>query len=145
LKMKRELGLFSAVMMGLSGSIGFEIFVLMDYAYFGLAGSSLVLALLLGGLINLLIMFSYCELSAAIPEVGGEYTYTKAAYGGFVAFASGCLRWLASVFGAALAALTFLRLVVNIHTRRLLMEALSLLHPVVSGGLQACSAQRWRL
>jgi len=107
--MKRELGLFSAVMMGLSGSIGFEVFVLMDYAYFGLAGSSLVLALLLGGLINLLIMFSYCELSAAIPEVGGEYTYTKAAYGGFVAFASGCLRWLASVFGAALAALTFVR------------------------------------
>ncbi len=107
--MRRELGLFDAVMMGLSGSIGFEIFVLMDYAYFSLAGSGMVLALLLGGLINLLIMFSYCELSSAIPEVGGEYTYTKAAYGGLVAFVSGCLRWLASVFGAALAALTFAR------------------------------------
>ncbi len=109
MKMKRELGLFDAVIMGLSGSIGFEIFVLMDYAYFSLAGSGMVLALLLGGLVNLLIMFSYCELSAAIPEVGGEYTYTKAAYGGLVAFISGCLRWLASVFGAALAALTFAR------------------------------------
>jgi APA family basic amino acid/polyamine antiporter len=107
--MKRELGFFDAVMMGLSGSIGFEIFVLMDYAYFGLAGPSIVLALLLGGLVNLLIMFSYCELSAAIPEVGGEYTYTKAAYGGLVAFISGCLRWLASVFGASLAALAFTR------------------------------------
>ncbi len=109
MKMKRELGLFDAVMMGLSGAIGFEIFVLLDYAYFHLAGSGMVLALLLGGLINLLIMFSYCELSAAIPEIGGEYTYTKAAYGGLVAFISGCLRWLASVFGAALAALTFAR------------------------------------
>jgi APA family basic amino acid/polyamine antiporter len=107
--MERKLGFFDAVMMGLSGSIGFEIFVLMDYAYFGLAGSSIVLALLLGGLVNLLIMFSYCELSAAIPEVGGEYTYTKAAYGGLVAFVSGCLRWLASVFGASLAALAFAR------------------------------------
>jgi APA family basic amino acid/polyamine antiporter len=107
LKIKRELGLFDAVIMGLSGAIGFEIFVLMDYAYFRLAGSGMVLALLLGGLINLLIMFSYCELGAAIPEIGGEYTYTKAAYGGLVAFISGCLRWLASVFGAALAALTF--------------------------------------
>jgi len=105
--MKRELGLFDAVMMGLSGAIGFEIFVLMDYAYFHLAGSGMILALLLGGLTNLLIMFSYCELGAAIPEIGGEYTYTKAAYGGLVAFISGCLRWLASVFGAALAALTF--------------------------------------
>lgn len=109
MKMKRELGLFDAVMMGLSGAIGFEIFVLLDYAYFSLAGADMILALLLGGLINLLIMFSYCELGAAIPEVGGEYTYTKAAYGGIVAFISGSLRWLASIFVAALAALTFAR------------------------------------
>jgi APA family basic amino acid/polyamine antiporter len=107
LKIKKELGLFSAVIIGLSGAIGFEIFVLLEYAYLGLAGSGIILALLLAGLMNLLIMFSYCELSSAIPEVGGEYTYTKVAYGGFVAFMSGCLRWLASVFGAALAALTF--------------------------------------
>jgi amino acid transporter len=107
LKTNRELGLFDAVMMGLSGAIGFEIFVLMDYAYFQLAGPDMIIALLLGGLINLLIMFSYSELGATIPEVGGEYTYAKAAYGGLVAFISGCLRWVASVFGAALAALTF--------------------------------------
>jgi len=107
LKEKRELGLFQAVMIGLGGALGFEIFVLTDYAYFDLAGSSITFSLLLGGLINLLIMFSYCELATAIPRVGGEYTYTKAAYGGIVAFISGCLRWLASVFGAALAALTF--------------------------------------
>lgn len=107
MKVKRELGLFSAVTLGVSGAIGFEIFVLLDYAYLKLAGPAVVLALLLGGLINVLIMLSYCELSAAIPEVGGEYTYVKVAYGGFVAFMSGCLRWLASVFGATLAALTF--------------------------------------
>ncbi len=107
MKVKRELGLFDAVMMGLSGAIGFEVFVLMDYAYFDLAGPDMILALLLGGLINLLIMFSYSELGATIPEIGGEYTYAKAAYGGLVAFISGCLRWLASVFGASLAALTF--------------------------------------
>ncbi len=105
--MRRGFGLFDAVMMGLSGAIGFEIFVLTDYAYFDLAGPGIVSALLLGGLINLLIMFSYCELSATIPKVGGEYTYTKAAYGGIVAFMSGCLRWLASIFTAALAAWTF--------------------------------------
>ena len=94
-------------MIGLGSAIGFEIFVLLDYAYFRLAGSSVVLALFLCGLISLLTMLSYCELSAALPVVGGEYTYTKAAFGGLVAFMAGCLRWLSSVFGAALAAIVF--------------------------------------
>jgi APA family basic amino acid/polyamine antiporter len=107
MKKTRTLGLFNIVMIGLSGAIGFEVFVLLDYAYFHLAGSDIVLAVLLAGVINLLIMLSYCELGAAIPEVGGEYTYIKTAYGGYVAFISGCFRWLASVFGAALAAVAF--------------------------------------
>ena len=104
---ERNLGLFSAVMIGLSGAIGFEIFVLLNYAYFDLAGPSMISALLFCGIINLVTMFSYSELSAAIPEVGGEYTYTKVAFGGFISFMAGCLRWLASIFGGALAALVF--------------------------------------
>ncbi|MBE0512790.1 amino acid permease, partial [Candidatus Bathyarchaeota archaeon] len=70
-------------------------------------GPTMVSALFLCGLINILTMFSYSELSAAIPKVGGEYTYTKAAFGGLTAFMAGCLRWLASVFGGALAAVVF--------------------------------------
>lgn len=107
LKTKRELGLFGTIMMGLSGAIGFEIFVLLDYAYFDLAGSNIVVALILAGFINMLTMFSYCELSAAMPKVGGEYTYIKTAYGGYISFISGCFRWLASVLCAALAAVSF--------------------------------------
>ena len=93
--------------MGLGGAIGFEVFVLLDYAYFHLAGPSIVSALFLCGFINILTMFSYSELSAAIPKMGGEYTYTKAAFGGLIAFIAGCLRWLASIFGGALAAVVF--------------------------------------
>lgn len=108
LKTERELGLFNAVMMGLSGAIGFEIFVLLDYAYrLTESGLALMIVLVLAGVLNLIIMFSYCELSAAMPEVGGEYTYIKTAYGGYIAFIAGCFRWLASIFGAALAATTF--------------------------------------
>ena len=104
---ERKLGLFSAIMMGLSGAIGFEIFVLLNYAYFDLAGASMISALFFCGIINLVTMFSYSELSAALPEVGGEYTYTKVAFGGFISFMAGCLRWLASIFGGALAAIVF--------------------------------------
>jgi len=108
LKTKRKLGFFDALMMGLSGAIGFEIFVLLDYPYFDLGlGASIVFGLLLAGLVNLLIMLNYCELSTAIPEVGGAYTYIKTAYAGFIPFIFGCFRWLASIFGAALAAIVF--------------------------------------
>jgi APA family basic amino acid/polyamine antiporter len=108
LKTKRKSGFFDALMMGLSGAIGFEIFVLLDYPYFNLElGASILFGLLLAGLANLLIMLNYCELSTAIPEVGGAYTYIKTAYGGFIPFIFGCFRWLASIFGAALAVVVF--------------------------------------
>lgn len=104
---EKKHGLLSAIIMGLGGAIGFEIFALLNYAYFDLAGPSMISALAFCGIINLITMLSYSELSAAIPEVGGEYTYTKVAFGGFISFMAGCLRWLASVFGGALAAVVF--------------------------------------
>ena len=104
---EKKYGLSSAIIMGLGGAIGFEIFVLLNYAYFDLAGPSMISALLFCGIINLVTMLSYSELSAALPEVGGEYTYTKVAFGGFISFMAGSLRWLASIFGGALAAVVF--------------------------------------
>jgi len=104
---EKKYGLVSAIIMGLGGAIGFEIFALLNYAYFDLAGPSMISALFFCGIINLITMLSYSELSAAIPEVGGEYTYTKVAFGGFISFMAGSIRWLASVFGGALAAVVF--------------------------------------
>jgi amino acid transporter len=104
---EKKHGLVSAIIMGLGGAIGFEIFALLNYAYFDLAGPSMISALAFCGIINMITMLSYSELSAALPEVGGEYTYTKVAFGGIISFMAGCLRWLASVFGGALAAVVF--------------------------------------
>ena len=42
-----------------------------------------------------------------MPKVGGEYTYIKTAYGGYISFIFGSFRWLASIFAAALAAVAF--------------------------------------
>ena len=106
-KKSKGLKLFDIVITGLSGAIGFEIFILLNYAYFHLAGPAIVFALALGGLINLLIILSYCELGAAMPFVGAEYTYIKTAYGGYVGFIFGYFRWLAAIFAASLAAVAF--------------------------------------
>jgi APA family basic amino acid/polyamine antiporter len=107
LKRAKGLGLFDIVISGLSGAIGVEIFILLNYAYFNLAGPAVLYALIFGGIINLLIMLSYSELSAAMPLVGGEYTYIKTAYGGYVGVIFGCFRWLAAIFAASLAAVAF--------------------------------------
>lgn len=106
LKKVEKHGLFGAIVIGLGSAIGFEIFGQLGYAY-SLAQGSMVFALFLGGLICLLTMFSYSELCAALPVRGGEYSYTKAAFGGFTAFMAGSLRWLSSIFGAAFAAIVF--------------------------------------
>lgn len=103
----RTLRLIDLILIGFSGAIGFEIFVLLDYAYFNLAGPDVLIALALAGALNLLIMLTYSELSASMPKVGGEYTYIKTAYGGYLSFIFGCFRWLSSIFAASLAAVTF--------------------------------------
>lgn len=107
---EREIGLFYGIITGLNGGLGIEIFVLLNYAI-QLAGSAVPLSLLLCGVISTLTMLSYCELGAAIPEVGGDYTFSKAAFGGFLAFFTGWFRWVSSIFGAALAAMGFAQMV----------------------------------
>lgn len=104
---RRSLRLIDLIFIGLSGAIGFEIFILLDYAYFNLAGPDIIIAIALAGALNLLIMLTYSELSPSMPKVGGEYTYIRTAYGGYLSFIFGCARWLSSIFAAALAAVTF--------------------------------------
>ena len=52
LVVEKKYGLSSAIIMGLGGAIGFEIFALLNYAYFDLAGPSMISALLFCGVIS---------------------------------------------------------------------------------------------
>ena len=104
--LKRDLGLLRATMLGIGGTISASGFVIIGYAA-GLAGYAIVPVVLVCGVISLLTMFSYAELGTAIPLAGGEYTWAKVAYGGFVGFLTGWFEWISNMFYAAISAIGF--------------------------------------
>lgn len=92
--------------MGIGGAISAGVFVMLGYAT-TLAGTTVIIALVLCGIINVFTMCSYAELGAALPRAGGEYTFAKAAYGGFTSFFTGWFEWISNMFFAALSAVGF--------------------------------------
>ncbi|MEM2119200.1 MAG: APC family permease [Candidatus Bathyarchaeia archaeon] len=104
--LKRELGLLQTTMMGIGGAICAGVFVTLGYAS-TLAGTALIIAMILCGIINLFTMLSYAELGAAVPAAGGEYTFAKASFGGFLSFATGWFEWISNMFYAAFSAVGF--------------------------------------
>jgi len=104
--LKRELGLLRATMLGIGGTLSAGNFIIIGHAA-SLAGYSIVPVVFICGIISLLTMFSYCELGTAIPRAGGEYTFVKVAYGGFLSFITGWFEWLSNMFYAALSSIGF--------------------------------------
>jgi len=109
-KSAREVGLFYGIIAGMSGAFGIEFFTLLEYSTL-LAGPAVILSLLLCGILNMLTMFTYCELGSSISRLGSEYTFTKASFGGFISFLTGWLRWVACIFTVALSAIGFAQMV----------------------------------
>ncbi|MEM2351467.1 MAG: amino acid permease [Thermoproteota archaeon] len=100
------MGLLRATMLGIGGTLNAGNFVIIGYAA-SLAGYAIVPVVFVCGIISLLTMFSYCELGTAIPKAGGEYTFVKVAYGGFIGFITGWFEWLSNMFYAALSSIGF--------------------------------------
>ena len=102
----RHLGLFEAVMIGVGAMIGAGIFVLTGIAT-GQAGPAALLAFGLNGVVTLFTALSYAELSSAIPEAGGGYSFVKKVMPNTVAFMSGWMLWFAYVVACSLYAKGF--------------------------------------
>jgi APA family basic amino acid/polyamine antiporter len=104
--LKRDLGLIRTTMLGVGGTLSAANFVIIGEAA-GMAGYAIVPIVVICGLLSLLTMFSYAELGTAIPIAGGEYTFSKVAYGGFPSFLTGWFEWLSNMFYTALSAIGF--------------------------------------
>jgi len=85
--LRRELGLWSAAAIVVGTVIGSGIFLVPSDMAAGVGSPGMVLLVwVVGGALSLAGALTYAELSAALPEAGGEYVYLRAAYGPFWGF-----------------------------------------------------------
>jgi APA family basic amino acid/polyamine antiporter len=88
--LKRELGLFDAVMINAGTMIASAIFIVPATVAAAVYGTALMtLVWVVGGIVSLLGALSIAELAAAYPEAGGQYAYLREAYGTVWAFLYG--------------------------------------------------------
>jgi APA family basic amino acid/polyamine antiporter len=82
IELKRELGTWAAASIVVGTVIGSGIFLVPKTMILAVGTPSLVFIVwIVGGFLSLAGALSYAELSAALPEAGGEYAYLREAYG----------------------------------------------------------------
>ena len=103
---ERKIGLLEGVMIGIGGTIGPSMFVILGFAA-GMAHEYVYLSLIIAGLLSLIIALNYAELATTFPEMGGGYYYVKEAFGGFLAFFSGVSLFVGYITYGAICAIGF--------------------------------------
>jgi len=105
-RFKQTLGLFDATAISVGAIIGAGIFVVTGIAA-GLAGSALVISMLIAAVISLFTALSFAELTAWQPKEGSIYEYTYQLISPFAGFLVGWMWMLSNVFAGAAVSLSF--------------------------------------
>src|SRR5689334_788907 len=93
-ELKKSLGAFNLVLLGIGCIIGTGIFVLTGRAAAEFAGPGIMISFVITGILCALVALCYSELAAAIPVSGSAYSYSYASMGEFVAWIMGVLLLL---------------------------------------------------
>ena len=102
MELKRELGLFDAIMLIAGSTIGIGIFVMTGLVAEQIPSPGIILLVwLLGGLLALAGALSCAELGSSLPYAGGDYIYLREAYGPLLAFLSGWASFFVTFSGSA--------------------------------------------
>jgi basic amino acid/polyamine antiporter, APA family len=100
-ELKRQIGLFDAVMLIAGDMIGVGIFVTTGFIAETLpTPGGVLLVWILGGALALAGALTCAELSASFPYAGGDYIYIREAYGKLMGFLSGWSSFLVTFSGA---------------------------------------------
>jgi len=144
-ELRRELGLREAIAIGVGGTIGGGIFVLVGAAV-GAAGPAALLAFLLGFVASLVIALPYAELACRVPLAGGGYAFARVALGPSWGFVMGWIYWGAYLalsgyvtigFGGYLAEVTGLPVPAGAVALVTVCTLVNLLRVKISGQLQS--------
>jgi len=113
--LRRELGIWSAASIVVGTVIGSGIFLVPQDMINAVGSPGLVFCVwIAGGLLSLFGALTYAELSAAMPEAGGEYVYLREAYGPFWGFLYGWTQmWVAKAGSVATLATAFFYYLAN--------------------------------
>ena len=99
--LRRVLGPWSLISLGIGAIIGTGIFVLTGQAASMHAGPAIVISMIIAGIVSALAGICYAELASAVPVAGSAYTYASATLGEFVAWIIGWDLILEYALGAA--------------------------------------------
>ena len=103
---QRTMGLLGATTLGIGALMGAGIYVLIGLAAEH-AGPAVWLAYLVCGVLSLLSVAVFGELSRKVPVAGGGYAFVYNALGSFWGFMTGWLLALGSIFACAMYAMGF--------------------------------------
>ncbi|WP_435360369.1 amino acid permease [Haloarchaeobius sp. DFWS5] len=102
----KDLGLLSALTIGIGTMVGAGIFVLPGVAA-STAGPVVVVSFVVGGLIALVNALSVSELGTAMPKAGGGYYYVNRALGPLFGSIAGLGDWVGLAFASAFYSIGF--------------------------------------
>jgi APA family basic amino acid/polyamine antiporter len=96
--LKRTLGAFQLVMLGIGAIVGAGIFVLTGTAASTSAGPAVTLSFIIGSIACACAAMCYAELASAIPISGGAYSYTHVTLGEMPAWLLGSMILVGNIF-----------------------------------------------
>src|SRR5499427_1453737 len=99
--LRRVLGPWHLIALGIGAIIGTGIFVLSGQAAAANAGPAIVLSMVIAGVTSALAALCYAEFAATVPVAGSAYTYAHATLGELIAWIIGWDLILEYALGAA--------------------------------------------
>ncbi len=101
-----KMGLISVILLGFNAIICTGIFLLPNKIY-ALVGPASIAVTVFDALLVLAIAMCFAELGGMFKENGGPYVYAKEAFGDFVGFEVGFMKWAISIIAWATMAVGF--------------------------------------